>query len=89
MGNNRDSMMRKLNAFEKEVNEYAIARGGDNGNEPTKFTMEKQMRLDMIDLARKPGSSIEKVIESMRPEIKKIIDSPAFYMETGGSQTLN
>jgi hypothetical protein len=89
MGKNRDSMMRKLDAFEKEMNDYAIARGGNNGEEPTKFVMEKKLKIDLIQAAREPGASIEAVIESMRPKIKQMIDTPAFFVETKGSETLN
>ncbi len=71
------------------MNEYATARGGDNGEKPTRFIMEKKLKLDLIQAAREPGASIEAIIESMRPKIKEMIDRPAFFMETKGTETLN
>ena len=82
-------MMRKLDAFEQEMNAYAATQGGNKGEEPTRFVLEKKARLDMIQVARETGESIESIIDDMRVKIKEIINRPAFFMETKGSETLN
>ncbi|MBU1754854.1 hypothetical protein KKH81_01040 [Patescibacteria group bacterium] len=82
-------MMRKLDEFEQEMNDYAANHARNTGGKNLKFSLSNSVKAELVHKARGPGASIQSVIDSLRPSVQQLIVDPEYFLKPRPNITLH